>query len=238
MAVKKTVISNFHNEEYLLPWWLEHHKKIFNHGILINYQSTDRSVEIIKKICPTWEVIDSRNSDYNIVEVDQEIMEIERRVWGAKIALTMGEFFIDKGIDNIIAPHKMMCLIPEVIMVDDDPDEIPTYDKPLVEQKTFGVSTGSHRIFHTCEDGNYEVGRHRSRHTPYNCDLKVSMDSYIKWYKYSPWTKEFIDRKLQFQNRVRKVDLDHGMGDHYTWDQNRMEQEIIKLFLFGCKNYL
>lgn len=48
-----TVISHFYNEEYLLPWWLNHHKNIFDNGILINYGSTDKSVEIIKSICPT-----------------------------------------------------------------------------------------------------------------------------------------------------------------------------------------
>ncbi|MBJ3789276.1 glycosyltransferase family 2 protein, partial [Bacillus sp. OA1] len=46
--MKKTIISHFYNEEYLLPWWLMHHTKIFDHGILINRGSTDRSVEICK----------------------------------------------------------------------------------------------------------------------------------------------------------------------------------------------
>ena len=39
---------SFYNEEYLLPWWLAHHTKLFDHGILINKGSTDRSVEICK----------------------------------------------------------------------------------------------------------------------------------------------------------------------------------------------
>ncbi len=54
----KTIISHFYNEEYLLPWWLEHHKKYFNHGIMINYASTDNSVSIIKQICPDWTAIE------------------------------------------------------------------------------------------------------------------------------------------------------------------------------------
>jgi hypothetical protein len=57
----KTIICHFYNEEYLLPWWLNHHKKIFNDGLMINYGSTDRSVELIKQICPTWKIVDTKN---------------------------------------------------------------------------------------------------------------------------------------------------------------------------------
>jgi hypothetical protein len=32
-----TVISHIFNEEYLLPFWLEHHRTIFDHGIIIDY---------------------------------------------------------------------------------------------------------------------------------------------------------------------------------------------------------
>ena len=55
--MRKTVVTHFFNEEYLLPWWLEHHKKYFDHGVMIDYNSTDSSVEIIKKICPTWTIV-------------------------------------------------------------------------------------------------------------------------------------------------------------------------------------
>ena len=48
IIITTTVISHFYNEEYLLPWWLAHHTKLFDHGILINKGSTDRSVEICK----------------------------------------------------------------------------------------------------------------------------------------------------------------------------------------------
>ena len=45
-----TIISHFYNEEYLLPFWLNHHKKYFTNAIMIDYDSTDNSVDIIKKI--------------------------------------------------------------------------------------------------------------------------------------------------------------------------------------------
>ena len=50
--MKTTVITHFWNEEILLPYWLKHHLELFDHGILINYRSTDKSVEIIKELAP------------------------------------------------------------------------------------------------------------------------------------------------------------------------------------------
>jgi hypothetical protein len=31
-----TLLSHFYNEEYLLPFWIEHHKKQFDYAILID----------------------------------------------------------------------------------------------------------------------------------------------------------------------------------------------------------
>lgn len=226
--MRKTVISNFYNEEYLLPFWLEHHKKIFDHGILINYHSTDRSVEIIKDICPTWEVRDTFFPDYNIVGVDEEIMDIEEEVAGAKIVLTMGEFFMDNGIDDLLHPERLIVMIPEVIMTDIEPEK-PFKD--LIREKNFGYASGAYRIFHTHENGNYTVGRHRTKHV--NADVRVSKESYIRWYKFSPWNEKFINRKLAFKNRVRPEDIRLGMGGHYLWDRDKMEVERAKLLIKG-----
>ena len=80
--MKKTVTLHFYNEEFLLPWWLKYHKKVFDHGILINYSSTDSSVEICKQICPEWEVIDSANSDFSVEALDTELTKIESTIDG------------------------------------------------------------------------------------------------------------------------------------------------------------
>ena len=88
----KTVVSHFYNEEYLLPWWLNHHKKVFDYGIMINYASTDRSVEIIKEICPHWLVVDSAFKEFDAILIDQEVMYYESQVPGWKICLNIPEF--------------------------------------------------------------------------------------------------------------------------------------------------
>lgn len=229
----KTVITNFYNEEYLLPFWLKHHKTIFEHGILINYHSTDRSVEIINEICPNWQVINTRHKDYDIVGVDQEIMEIETSIFGYKIVLTMGEFFMNRGIDKILnAGHERSIIyIPEVVMVDNEPG---TFPKDLIKEKTFGVATGAYRLLHSHENGDYTVGRHRTNHL--HADTRVSLESYIRWYKFSPWNDTFINRKLAFKNRVRPEDLKAGMGGHYLWTREKMQEEHDKL-LPDCRHW-
>ena len=90
----KTVISHFYNEEYMLPWWLSHHRQYFDHGIMINYDSTDRSVEIIKEYCPTWEIVQSRNREFGAKACDAEVNDYERKVQGWKICLNTTEFLV------------------------------------------------------------------------------------------------------------------------------------------------
>ena len=92
--MKKTLISHFYNEEFLLPWWLKHHKQIFDHGVMIDYHSTDRSVEIIKEICPTWTIITSRNPDFQADTIDTEVNDIESQIDGWKICLNVTEQLI------------------------------------------------------------------------------------------------------------------------------------------------
>ena len=89
----RVIFSHFYNEEYLLPWWLSHHSKMFDHGVLINNHSTDRSVEICRQMVPTWDIVMSENTRFEAILCDFEIMKHEARFSGAwKIALNITEF--------------------------------------------------------------------------------------------------------------------------------------------------
>ena len=137
----KTILSHFYNEEYLLPFWLEHHKKIFDHGILIDYHSNDRSVEIIKTICPNWEVVKSRNEFFGATSIDREVEDIEIKINGWRICLNTTEFII--GNFNILEniSQETNFLIPACIMVDNQTDEFnyPTENNSLVSQRKNGI---------------------------------------------------------------------------------------------------
>jgi len=45
--IKTTLLTNVFNEEYLLPFFLHHHKKMFDEIIVIDYNSTDKSIGIV-----------------------------------------------------------------------------------------------------------------------------------------------------------------------------------------------
>lgn len=79
-----TVISHVRNEEWLLPFWLAHHVPMFEHGIIIDYASTDRSVAVVKEMAPHWEVRPSRNKIFNSKACDAEVETIEHTVSGWK----------------------------------------------------------------------------------------------------------------------------------------------------------
>jgi hypothetical protein len=99
---KTTLLSHIYNEEYLLPFWLIHHKDMFDDIIIIDYRSDDNSIDICKKICPNCKIITTRNEDFCASAVDNEIMDIEKDIEGIKIVLNTTEFlFIKKPIKEI-----------------------------------------------------------------------------------------------------------------------------------------
>ena len=93
--MRRIVISHFYNEAYLLPWWLKHHREMFDHGVLIDYASTDDSVAICRELVPDWEVIPSENAHFSALLCDFEVMKHEQRFPDAwKIALNTTEFLV------------------------------------------------------------------------------------------------------------------------------------------------
>ena len=143
--MRKTLISHFYNEEYLLPWWLMHHTKIFDHGILINRGSTDRSVEICKLFAPHWEVRDSRFLEFDPTNTDIEVMEIEREVSGWKMVLNTTEFLCCNNVEEFFSSlHTLgqnMYAIRMIVMIDKHDYNYSKlrYSIPLVEQRYHGL---------------------------------------------------------------------------------------------------
>lgn len=215
----RTIICHFYNEEYLLNWWLPHHKKLFDHGIMIDYQSTDQSVDLIRSHCPSWEIINSRNSSFGAAEVDREVMDIEQSVKGWKIAVNVTEFLIgDFSILNDTDPNQQI-FIPTLCIVDslDSRDHVDT-SIPLFHQVTTSIDLKKSftemgmRSIHNY-NVNYDfTGRHFFQ------PLK-RVDEYpllIVKYVFAPMTQEFIKRKLQIQYRIPITDIVYGYGHQHT----------------------
>jgi len=237
--MKKTLISHFYNEEYLLPWWLNHHKKMFDHAILIDYDSTDNSVNIIKEICPNWEIRISRFKYFEALELNKEVEEIENEIDGWKICLNTPEFllgnfdflenYIDsdkswKGLGKSILPIEQVTTghgIPVIPMVDMHPNDVAHHHIPLIEQKTCGLhyreSDNIHirrgRLIHNKSGYVYGTGRHYD----YTTEEMV-----ILWYGWSPFNESMLNRKMQIKNKMPISEFHKGFGREHLWTKDEM----------------
>lgn len=223
----KTIISHFYNEEYLLPWWLNHHKKYFDHGILINYFSDDNSVNIIKEICPTWEIINTKNTSFDAPLIDLEVMEIEQRINGWVVVLNTTEFIIGDFslLDSIT--NKTDFFIPPLIMVDSPECEFnfPNEKEDLIPQRTFGCHYKNEENFNFKKSrkmsnyfSKYPMGRH---YPTYNTE-----NFFILWYGFSPINEKLIKRKTQIQKNIPESNKINGWGTHHIVT----EEQVLSQF--------
>ena len=231
--MKKLIISHIYNEEYLLPWWLEYHKQHFDHGIIIDYNSTDRSIEIIKQICPTWDIVQSYNTDFVASLVDREVEQHLSRfgsdVW--KITLNTTEFLI--GDYSQLNNSNGTLLVPCLYFIDDQEsrtEQIP-YTTKLWDVLKHGLDIpftfdfrGS-RALHT-NQLVYPLGRHYKR--------LINTDSFIIFnYGFAPMTKEFIARKLSIQTRIPESERLACNGGAHTDAKNPnglTEDRLIEMY--------
>ena len=219
--MRKTVVTHFFNEEYLLPWWLGHHKKYFDHGVMIDYNSTDSSAEIIKKICPTWTIVKSRNEYFDAKLCDDEVIDYESQYPGWKMCLNVTEFLVgDYSIlDNATSDNL---ILPCCVMVDNKPEIIPDPNKPLIEQKTFGMHYNDgaskirrSRVIHSKRLYVYPLGRHFD--TPHTTEKLV-----VLWYGFSPYNTDAVKRKLQIQTKIPPSDFAKGYGTQHNTNEEKL----------------
>jgi hypothetical protein len=225
----RTVILHFLNEEFLLPWWLSHHVELFDHGILIDYGSTDNSIEICKSLAPHWLIVRSENEYFDAILCDFEAMKYEAEIDGWKLVLNVTEFLCSGNLKSLEAGAEsndsLGFRIPTAMMVDTCPSSKLLYDRPLVEQKTSGMATSWMRLYHRFKIGAYAPGRHSSFLPSCN---DVSCEAMILKYAYSPWCDSFIKRKLQIGARIPPHDVRAGFGFHHMWSEDIMRDEYRK----------
>ena len=237
--MKKTLIAIFYNEEWILPWFLNHHKQIFDHGIMIDYHSTDRSVEIIKEICPNWEIRTTRNPNFQADNIDTEINDIEKEIEGWKICLNVTEQLIGNyGIMDHTDLTEIY--VPSIFMVDCDRENQVDPNVPLYKQKHHGF---------TFRDSDQAFLERRSRrlhrtNIPYptsstrecmapgrHYNLYNDAGLAILYYGWCPFDQRQLNRKLQIQTQIPLIDRQRGWGFHHITNAEtltyRLENEFI-----------
>ncbi len=245
---RRVVISHFFNEAYLLPWWLRHHREIFDHGVLIDCHSTDASVEICRELVPHWEIVPSENATFATLLRDFEVMKHEQRFPEAwKLALNTTEFFVAPALakmERVMLQHDLVGVrLPAAVMVDTDLANPPDPAQPLVTQKASGVwedeldferlavpglTEPTHsRLYHRYTIGAYTPGRHGS-HLPGQSNGSRDLGS-IWWYGFSPWSDAFKARKLQISTKRDIFDVKSSFGAHHRADITDLDHRRSKL---------
>ena len=229
----KTIICHFYNEEYLLPWWLKHHREIFTSGIMINYGSDDNSIDIIKSLCPTWKIVDTKNKFFGAYELDREIEEYEKNIDGPRIVLNVTEFLIG-NVSTLNSDDNLELYIPMATMVDHEEfnNTFPDPNQPLTNQRLYGVHPRKYistdfmdgsRILHENKNHKYPIGRHYR-------GMFNTNDFIILRYSFSPWNDLFIKRKLQIQKKQNPSDLLRGWGIQHTFNIDQHNNEKNRRF--------
>ena len=227
----------------MLPWFLNHHRQIFDYGIMIDYHSTDRSVEIIKETCPTWTIITSRNIDFQADTIDTEVNDIESQIDGWKICLNVTEQLI--GDYSILDDELQQLLVPSIFMVDCDRDKLVTQDLPLYEQKFDGFMFSDNQQ-------NFLERRSRSLHNipvhypaqstqacmapgrhwnSYNTDKLVTF-----YYGWCPMDQGGFARKLQIQTQIPLIDRQLNRGFHHITNKETLTYRLENEFMPRARN--
>lgn len=254
------LISHFYNEEYLLPFWLEHHKKIFTYGVLVNNFSDDNSIKLIKNITPDWKIINGPTEYFNSTIMEEFIMEIEVSYNMPKIVLNTTEFLIINNkvkFNNYLKQEKFATFIDTVMMVDTEPKN--TDIKNLLKEKDSGIwhkelniyklnkkfkfdKNSRSRLLHNYPNGQYLPGRHI---TLIKNTTKLSPKiAHINWYNFSPWNDKYIERKLNVKNKISEHDKEKNHGHQHFKTKielentyNYLKPKARQIKLYGVKNY-
>ena len=245
----RTVICHFYNEAYLLPWWLKHHRNIFDYGIMIDHNSTDESANICRELVPHWKIVRSRLNEFDAFQTDLEVMEYERMVTGWKIVLNVTEFFmlsfpISQLENTLLKIGKKGITATGLIIVDNQPGIEPDINISLPFQKYFGIEDneyidvnkryeiglprliGRNRFYHCNEVGMYLPGRHSSYHQDANTRAD---DIFVFHFAYAPWTEKGKLRKQQIGEKVPVQDLERNMGTDHIRNRDALEEAFLKI---------
>jgi hypothetical protein len=230
----RTIISHFWNEEYLLPWWIKHHREMFDEAVLINWGSTDRSVAEIRKHAPSrWKVVDTKwklPMDDNAcfaAALDEEVIEIESGLTGWRICLNTTEFLIG-DIASVereggATQHNVGCLK----MWDWNPEGALDHSKTLWSQLWMGTDCRPHNMMGIRRGRSihshpiaYEIGRHVT-HPP----AGLNGDMVILHYGDCISSPAMLKRRMQVQERITTHDRRCGFGiQHFVTPEGLRKQ--------------
>ena len=217
--MKTTVILHMFNEEYLLPFWLTHHKDLFDHGIIIDYKSTDTSVDICRALCPQWDILTTRNENFDARAVDAEVMDLESRTDGIKLVLNVTEFlFVRAPLKDLVTDVALRISVNCPYSPHEcTPPDLHACIKGLLHKDVRFHQHRLHRYAHSFVTGKYNLGRHETQHP-----FVDTNDAHIVWFGFYPLNESLLQRKLQIKQHMSAWNIEVGAGHQHLWDKETM----------------
>lgn len=221
--MSRGLVFHFFNEQYLLPWFIKQHIDLFDEAIAIDYASTDASASIIRTMAPHWQIVQSKNEDFDAARCDLEVMGCEQLLkvdW--KITLNVTEFICSVNFDEDIEKFDKnvgVIGLPSYVMV--SKTTTPDINILLAKQIPHGYrDTGfrMNRHIHNKDTIPYNTGRHTARIPGVNVE-----EPFITWWGFAPWNEHLIQRKLQIQTRIPQRDKDNRAGYQHIQSRESLE---------------
>jgi hypothetical protein len=238
---------------------------MFDHGVMINNGSTDRSLEIVRELAPHWDVIDSNLTGLDALMLDFLVQQQEHKLRGWKICLNVSEFLVGELKSEISIAEKNNIRALEttpVIMFDPTIGVELDPQIPLVDQKPYGFNDSAIYDFIMRDQKirklvHYLMGKRNSykrrarllhdheiggysigRHNWHHNSTKTN-GLKILWFGYSPNTSKFQKRKLSFSKTLLSNELKLGQHHRATDKIYRKRYFFHKIFylLFGKNNF-
>lgn len=223
-----TVITHVYNEEFLLPYWLSHHKEIFEHGIVIDFNSTDNSIRIFKEIVPNWKILKSPLEEFDAEKLDRYVENIEKDLIGPRIALTITEFFI--GDPSLV---RGQMIVPQVSLISQQHDEPFHSNIPIHKQRHWGLVASVENV--TASTHKFPKGNGRSIH---DHDIRYPIGRHFIPTLPSPFliirvndcffSDEMFTRRLQIQRKIPKSDVIKNYGvEHTNFGRGLTKEDLL-----------
>ncbi len=228
------LICHIKNEALLLPPWIRHHAPLFDTVTMIDYASTDNSLDIIRDMAPHWRIVRSQNVNFDANDADFEVMQIEWHLCGWKLALNVTEYIAShnlRGVLKVAEDANFYGLTSESYILADDKRmgfAGLRADRSVLHQFHHGyredpaIRATRRRLLHRWRTGSYAVGRHTWMRGP----TALSADLLFTTLMYAPWDEHMIQRKLNIGKQISAHDLAQGLGFHHLRDAEQLQRDF------------
>ncbi|SDO35450.1 hypothetical protein SAMN05216360_12053 [Methylobacterium phyllostachyos] len=210
---------------------------------MIDYRSTDRSCDIIRDLCPQWEIRETRNKYFDSQIIDDEVVFYERMIAGWRMALNVTEFLVGNfgQLNQFSGPTQHF--IGNIVFVHPETDIYPSPDLPLYDQVQFGYIEDNPNAIRILDTGarasrsihNFDlVYPMAGRHWPQTPTLN---DLVIFYYGYTYRNEAIISRKLQIKQNISPEEAQKVGGNHpNTVTRDRFLSNIETYHLPRCRD--